>query len=275
MECGKSILYLQKQVNKKHYFAFVPSRCKSWHCPKCKPIKANQVHEYVKANFSEPNIFMLTLTFYHSGPVSECWENIGKYWNRLRTYVAKKYGKFSYLRIVEPHKEGGWPHLHVVMKGSNFHPDVVQKVTDWGFGWNMHIKRMHFKAAAHYIAKYLTKAWPDNGAEILRQSTKTRICSVSRDLPSLFTKASDWEAVRYAQPTEGSLFVCNALIQYLQSLKADIIVSTRYSEGFVIESSIAIDIDKVQALNEKYVWKYSDDFNYDYFPNGYQMEACF
>ena len=64
MECGKTFLYLKKKVGSSFFFAFVPAYCKSWSCPQCRLIKSKVVRNYVKENFADGNLYMLTLTFF-------------------------------------------------------------------------------------------------------------------------------------------------------------------------------------------------------------------
>lgn len=272
MSCGSSFLYIKKTVHSRHYFAFVPSRCKSWSCPKCRPIKANIVRNYILDNFEYDPLFMVTLTFFHSGSVLSCWETLGKKWNRMRTYIAKKQGKFDYLRIVEPHKKGGWPHMHILVKGHVMKTDVVEMITKWGFGWNMDCIRIPYKTAAKYVSKYLTKEWPDTAPEILRVASKCRIVSVSRGMPAIFTAESEWSVVKYAIPGYHANFMCNALIAMLKDRGATVVLSSGFSDGYIIESDIEITGAWLEEYFDPYVWNVCNEFDYSYLPYGLQQE---
>ncbi len=272
MECSTHYLYLQKTVLKSSFFAFVPSRCKSWSCSICRPIKAKQVVDYVHANFDTKQLFMLTLTFFHDGPVSECWKTLGMKWNKMRTFIAKKYGRFDYLRIVEPHKKGGWPHLHILIKGCVIDKEITKMITKWGFGWNMHMKRISTARAKDYVSKYLTKEWPDNGAEVNRQSANTRIVSVSHGMPPVFSNKSEWNVVQHSVPSANTLFYLNAFIQYLKDHKSTYIFAQPFCQGFVIESDVAIDFDFIERLVHPYVWKYCESDVFEFAPFGHQQE---
>lgn len=272
MSCGSSFLYIKKKVGGKHLFAFVPSRCKSWSCPVCRPIKANIVRNYILDNFETNNLFMITLTFFHSGTVESCWEQLGPRWNRMRTYIAKKYGKFSYIRIVEPHKSGGWPHMHILVKGHVMKLDVVKSITGWGFGWNMDCVRIPYKTAAKYVSKYLTKEWPSTGANVLRIASKCRIVSVSRGMPAIFTAKSEWECVRYSMPSDNAVFMCNAIIKLLRDRNCTYVTSRPFSEGFVVESDIDLPNDWLESFVEPYIFRVCDEFDYSYLPYGIQQE---
>lgn len=271
MECCKNYLYLSKKIKDLHYFAFVPARCKSWSCPKCRPIKANIVKNYIKNNFDSPSLYMLTLTFFHSGDVLDCWDTLGKKWNRMRTYIAKKYGKFDYLRMVEPHKKGGWPHLHILIKGCVIDKKITKMITKWGFGWNMECQRISNKDASEYVSKYLTKAWPSENADLLRQQSKTRIVSVSRGMPAIFKTESDWEVVQHSIPSDRTNFYLNAFIGYLRKKIALYIHAEPFCDGFIIESDVEIDIEAVERISDPYVWKYCEDVDFTHCPWGLQQ----
>lgn len=270
MSCGSSFLYLQKKINTSYYFAFVPSRCKSWSCPKCRPIKANIVRNYIKTNFTGDHLYMLTLTFYHSGSALETWKNLGACWNRMRTYIAKHHGTFKYLRIVEPHKIGGWPHLHIIVDGFILEPGIVKLVTQWGFGWNMHNVRISSDDAASYVSKYLTKEWPCADADIMRIASKTRIVSVSRGMPAIFTSKGEWECVRYHCPAEHALFMCNAIIMLLKDRGAGAIVSMPFADGFLIESDTFLSASWLEDRFDPYIWELCSDYHFSYLPCGLQ-----
>jgi len=270
MECGKTFLYLQKQIGSSFLFAFVPSRCKSWSCEKCRPIKANVVKNYVRNNFTGRNLYFLTLTYFHSGNALDAWHKLGRSWNLMRTYITKKYGKFSYIRIVEPHKKGGWPHLHILIDGCVVDSSILKKVTEWGFGWNAQVQRITASSAAFYVSKYLSKKWPDTQADIMRIASKSRIVSTSRDLPAIFTKESEWDCVKYAVPAGYAKFMCNALIQLLRHKKCGYVLSRPFSDGFIIESDTDIKRDWLESYFDPYVWEYSEDFNYSFAPYGLQ-----
>jgi len=272
MECCKKYLYIKKQGISLVTFAFVPARCKSWSCPECRKIKADTVKNYIKENFVEESLYMLTLTFFHKGSVLKCWENSSKKWNRMRTYIAKKYGKFDYIRVVEPHVLGGWPHMHILIKGCVIDKKITKMVTKWGFGWNMECQRISAKDASRYLSKYLTKPWPDNKADLNRQLSKTRIVTVSRGMPPIFTKKTEWEVVRHSLPSKDTLFYLNAIIKHLLKNKANFIQATPFCKGFVIESDIDFNFDEVEMDLDPYVWEYCKEDVFIHCPYGLQEE---
>lgn len=272
MSCGSSFLYIKKSINGKHLFAFVPSRCKSWSCPKCRPIKARIVKDYIKDNFKGDNLYMLTLTFFHKGSPLSTWKNLGSCWNRMRTYIAKQYGSFKYIRIVEPHKVGGWPHLHILIDGFICDREIVKMVTKWGFGWNMHNMRISSDSAAKYISKYLTKEWPGVDADIYRIASKCRVVSVSRGMPAIFTAKSTWSVVRFSMPEGHAEFMCNAIIKLLKEKNCTYVLSRPFAEGFIIESDIDLQDCWLETFFDPYIFRVCHDYDYSYLPYGLQQK---
>lgn len=272
MKCSETYLYLRKKTVHGNLLAFVPSRCKSWSCPVCRPIKAKRVKQYIIDNFTREPIYMMTLTFYHSGKPLDCWLSLGQKWNRMRTYLAKKYGKFNYIRIVEPHKEGGWPHMHILVEGFQSLPKADDQITKWGFGWNYQCQRMPVKDAARYVAKYLTKEWPTTEADVHRVASKCRVVSVSRGMPPIFRVESDWDVVQYDEPSGNAHFLCNSIIHSLKSRGAGYISAKPFGGGFIIHSDLDIVVSSDLTTHPHSAWDYCKDFEYLFMPAGWQME---
>lgn len=271
-QCGKHFLYLHKRVPEGHDYLFVPSRCKSWGCPHCRPLKAQIVRNYITDNFKGDDIQMLSFTLFHTGDVATAWRNIGDYWNKLRTSVAKQLGKFTYIRVIEPHKDGKWPHMHVLIKGSDKVYSLLAKCVKAGFGWQAHAVRIPAKQAAIYVSKYLTKEWPSGDADALRVLSKTRIVCVSRDLPPLFTKKSSWEMIDYGKPGKIATGKLNLLIAFCQSQKATFVLSSPHDDGFRLSTNIAIPEYKLSEILDPYIWLYTDGMDYTFAPVGIQQE---
>jgi hypothetical protein len=272
MICGKTFLYLKKHIGSRWFFAFLPARCKSWSCPTCRLIKSRIVSQYVRDNFAGEDNYMLTLTFFHSGDLLEAWQKIGECWNRARTYIAKKYGKFDYLRCIEPHADGMWPHMHVLIKGCKIDSEIVKLVVQWGFGWNLHHERISGVDAANYLSKYLSKEWPVGNADLMRIQSKTRIVSVSRGMPALFATESTWEVVKHDIPPDHCLFLCNYLIHLLKESQCQYVLARPLSDGFIIESDIPIYDSLLEENFPPGTWKYCEDSDYSYLPYGLQQE---
>jgi hypothetical protein len=143
----------------------------------------------------EGRFWMLTLTHDHTGAPEDAWRELPKAWNRLASYVRKYHGPFSYVRIVEPHKQGGWPHLHVIVDKYFFTDDFGKHLKKWGFGWCSAVSNISSNGAQGYVTKYLTKGITNEQAEHLRKNTKCRMVSVSRNLGKIYPRGSGWGVV--------------------------------------------------------------------------------
>jgi len=273
--CGKKFIFIKKRKGTRYVYAFLPATCKSWSCSTCRPVKADVVKDFIRTSFEEKPLWMLSITFFHSGTALEAWEAIGKNCNRMLTYARKYSGAFNYVRVVEPHKDGNWPHIHLLVDkpiaGTNF----VKKVTDWGFGWNFHSKRMSAVAASNYVSKYLTKAWPDGDGDIYRIMTKTRIVTSSRVLGPIFKQHSSWELVEFDRPKEMLAFFRACMVNELHKNGASFVQVSPFGTGFICESDVSCSDMFLESIIEPWVWDIPEEGRYIHAPYGVQEELPF
>jgi hypothetical protein len=86
---------------------------------------------------------------------------INRAWNKLRSWIRKRYGEFEFLRVLEV-TEKGRPHLHVLISGVKWIDqgelsDIWQK---YGGGEVVYIKRVYNREnvrVCHYVLKYVNK----------------------------------------------------------------------------------------------------------------------
>lgn len=106
------------------------------------------------------------------------YEKMMEVFNTCRTSLVRKYGKFMYFRVHEPHQDGV-PHLHVLFAGKNvipksFYDDLQRLWQNGGLGWvklstikdknGRPIKSFNdAKHAVNYLCKYLTKGMQTAG----------------------------------------------------------------------------------------------------------------
>lgn len=273
--CGRGFLFLKKTVSSGFVFAFVPSLCKAWSCSECRLWKAKIVRSWVKKNLSNRPLWLLTFTMYHSGGEEVAWSSISDAWNRFRTYVNHKYGKFSYLRVLEPHKEGGYPHMHVLVDKNIAHLDIVKKLRSWGFGWNFQSQPIDLQGSQNYVTKYLTKGWENVKADYLRQLTKSRIVSGSRDLPAIFTIDSQWTALQHTIPVEHATYYCSLIIHYCLEHKCKFVDSKPFFGGFMIHSDVEFDPNVLYKQLDPYIWNLCEAEDFHYLYGALQMELAF
>lgn len=93
---------------------------------------------------------------------------INRMFARLRANLFKKYGKFDFLRILEPH-QSGFPHLHVLVAGIPFIDFNWLQSVWWkkyeGAGF---VKRVSVRSsfnAVKYLLKYVNKMNVSSGGE--------------------------------------------------------------------------------------------------------------
>jgi hypothetical protein len=170
----------------------VPYRCKSWDCPECRLIKVKTVQSVIHRSFKDEQVTFLTITDLHKTTAQEAWASFGKRWNHLRIMLEREYGKFSYIRILEPHKGEPFPHSHVLVNIPVTKIKLQEFCRRAGFGWQADAREMDTHNACTYISKYMTKDWPENGANALRKLTRCRIVQASHDIGAIFAKVSDW-----------------------------------------------------------------------------------
>lgn len=192
---------------------------------------------------------MMTLTFFRSQDVLSCWNEIGKKCNRLLTYMRLRHKDVKYIRVIEPHKIGGWPHIHILTDRYVLDSGLSKKLTKWGFGWNFHSKHVPAKTGAGYISKYLSKPWPEGSADLYRTVSRTRIVSASRNLGPIFAKDPQWELVSYGKNKVDIESLVQVTVNELRKCKAIAIEVHRSKNSAVIFSDVDLP---------EYTW----DFNY-------------
>lgn len=193
--CGVGYLQIQKKTKSKNYIRFVKLRCKRWDCSICRAIKAKTVQNAIYRVFEKSELHFITVTDMHKTDVKTAWATFGKRWNHLRLLLERATHKFTYIRIIEPHKSPCYPHMHIIANCPIKIGDLKKLCVQAGFGYICDTKKIDSAGAVGYITKYLTKDWISDGANDLRKETRTRIVQASRDVGAIFKKVSDWEVV--------------------------------------------------------------------------------
>lgn len=262
-KCGQTYLFMHKTTDKGSDVALIPLLCKSWSCKTCRPKKADQVKLFIRKNFTERKVWMLTFTYSHVGTALNAWKGIGKDLNRMLSFARKYTGKFNYVRVVEPHKDGSWPHVHMLVDKDICSVNFVKLVTEWGFGWNFHCEPMDGVKASNYMSKYLTKEWPEGDADLLRQLSKTRIVSSSRELGPIFKCVSDWKVVKLPNPWRQIPYMRDSVVTELHKESASTIEITPINEGFYIKSDAVMSSGFIEAISDPLIWDMCDDARHD------------
>jgi len=135
-------------------------RCGSWDCKCCgyrmKRNLLEQIDELLDDRPELSRLLTLTVDPSRNPEPGLAHRQIGKAWNRLRSYVQQAYGDFSYVWVREE-QESGYPHLHVLV--SRFLPqqEVAAAWSRAGMGHIVDIRQVEARKAGNYLAKYLAK----------------------------------------------------------------------------------------------------------------------
>jgi hypothetical protein len=205
LTCGTVFASYYKDDNGvRRYIAF-PLRCHSWDCEYCRKVKAETYIKRLSQLFDGRSLFFLTLTYYHTQDPETAWRTYNKAWNHFRTTVTRKYGEFSYCRVLESHTNSPYPHLHVILDVSIPQADLGKLAVKCGFGYQVDIKAITSDGAKFYITKYVTKAWTNPISLALRKKVKARIISFSRDVSTPVKKEGGWIKVSTAESLNDSI----------------------------------------------------------------------
>lgn len=193
--CRNYYIPLKRQTVGNCEYSIVPLRCKSWECVDCRKDKVKTVKDRISKLFDGRKLWLLTLTYYHSRPPAEAWRVYNESWNRFKTAVVKRYGKFSFCRILESHKNSPFPHLHVILD-KYLPPTYLNKeALSAGFGYQIDCTEINSNKAIAYVTKYLTKEWSNAESLAIIKQGRVRRVSYSRDLSSLPVIPGEWEPI--------------------------------------------------------------------------------
>jgi hypothetical protein len=260
MTCGGQNAVICRELPGKLEFASITHRCKRWDCPECSRIKASAVRSKIDQFAAGKQLYLLTLTLFHTGDPQQAYYNISDAWNRLRTYVVKYYGKFSYIRILEPHKVGGWPHLHILTDLWFADRRFAEHLVGWGFGWNAECVRVENSGAKGYVTKYLTKPWTSVDGAIYRRNAKSRIVSSSNSLRLPPSSLPQWFEVYKDRDIDKLLSRMEKMLKTMRSVNVKDI-SCQYAYKSLSFSCCSVLPDKTEVEAE--LWQDIDHRSYD------------
>jgi hypothetical protein len=180
-DCVRGFIAVKTRNGHSALYKAFPMRCKSWDCPYCAKIKGDQYKQRMKPLFDRGSLYFYTFTFYHNLPALESWSSVSSTWNRFRTAAAKKYGRFSYVRVLEHHHRSNYPHLHVIADVRFNDVWLAKELKTAGFGYQCCVKPVDGERAAEYVSKYLTKPWDSAVCRAMRKNLKLRLISFGGD----------------------------------------------------------------------------------------------
>ena len=183
------------------------------------------------------NFIHIVLTVERFGGIGYHMRMLKTAWKYLHDLLTKRYGKFMYVAVLEPHKDG-YPHLHALIFCDFYLIDqreLSRYVKSKGIGKICFIKRYwanrYGKKPIYYLAKYVSKYW--NRSEwtdgfMLFSSylwkTRTRSISFSRGFGVIIQREKHekrWEL----------WFVCEIdELEYLLNL-GNVVLDRNFAEG--------------------------------------------
>lgn len=177
-EFFQNVIVADEQINPDAEINLVArSRCKMWKCEYCAGVnrrlhQARLMHAVNELGGSWSfNTF--TASRYKRGPVRSL-QNIRGAWDTLMKRAKRRWGKFQYCRVYEPHADGSW-HVHAVFSviPEPIHKPKINDPRTWysvdfhkwcselGIGYiinNQHIREGQPALVAGYLVKYMTKS---------------------------------------------------------------------------------------------------------------------
>lgn len=137
-----------------------PLRCKCWGCTHCVHQKRREL--WFKAFKGEPQRFLtLTVRKGHFTSPEETAREMVKGWRALRQFLERSLNikKITFLAVFEAH-ESGWPHLHILLRGSFIHHHIIRKWWAARFdSFEIDIRYVkNSRQRANYVSKYVSEA---------------------------------------------------------------------------------------------------------------------
>lgn len=195
------------------------SRCKQWDCSYCarqnKLAWRATIYKYLMDN---PDLLWSFHTFtFHFKKNASAYarfiysvNQIKSKWDTIMKRLKRRYGNFQYVRILEPHKKGGY-HIHLM--ASFIIPDediayrydklqdrrtpylkwIKQDLPNLGFGYIQHSENAMGNGAqtVTYITKYMTK--DDEQSYLRLKENRVRYVQTSRGIKSPFNHSGEVE----------------------------------------------------------------------------------
>lgn len=246
--CESSFIAIkQKSLGKVAYRVF-PTKCNSWDCPDCAKIKAKKYRERMRGLFDGRPLWMYTFTYYHNKPAIEVWREYSLAWNRFRTAAAKRFGGFSYARILEHHHKSPYPHLHVIADKDFGACWMATELKSSGFGYQARCKTISTEGAITYVTKYLTKVWTDEACKSIRRALSLRIVSFGGSACSRISAGDSWNIVTRDRDCDQCCDKCAIDVSWTHGQDAKLI-SERVVDAFI--ESVFILEDELLILEAK------------------------
>lgn len=225
INCGKVVLPLTAIEPGVNHHGFKRLLCNSWLCNKCRVKRTRTWCARVQNFFLGDRISILTLTFDRSITLYDSYSLASACFNRFRTSLSRKIGKFKYVKVIEAQPKSGYAHFHILVNRFIPRPILRSVAVAAGFGRVLDIREIPGDQAQYYVRKYLSKPWAHRPAlEILTQLNSRR-CSGSHGF-NLYSRSK----IRWKSHTPRRDYDISGRIKFLRSLLDD-----RTTENLIIE----------------------------------------
>ncbi len=156
---------------------WLPFRCKSWRCLACGPRKARRLRNQIGVWAEEKQLTrLMTLTLDPQQVQGDVYAHLSDVWRKFRVYLARQYGRVSFIWVMELQKNGN-PHLHVLVDRF-IHQKWASRTWDAvGGGRIVDVRYVDVQRVRAYLAKYLSKPWHE-----MAIPARKRRCSASQDI---------------------------------------------------------------------------------------------
>jgi len=123
--------------------------------------------------------------------IDEAVKGLKKGWNRVHPQLNRRFGKITYLAILEFGKLNDMPHLHIFIERVRFNAGDeawLQNLWDKHVAEQIDVTKIRNTQASGYVLKYLQKTFDNKGAAIIDGNawaywiTTSNFYSVSQDL---------------------------------------------------------------------------------------------
>ena len=153
--CGLYTLVGKSLTDSKTQFQRL--RCKCWGCSLCGPRRARRYRHGIRAVAEQLKLQrFLTLTLDPDKIEGDPVAHLRHTFNKLRTYLRRKFGSApKYIAVLEFH-DNGKPHLHVLIDRFIEQAWLSAAWEAIGGGRIVDIRFVDLNRVSHYLAKYLT-----------------------------------------------------------------------------------------------------------------------
>lgn len=172
----------------------LPLHCRSYLCEKCSTVKRAKFIQRIKTNLAGETWRFMTLTTINTGGNTVYnLQTINQNWNKLITFLRRKYTGIKYVKVLEVGR-GGMVHLHVLI--NRFIPQQLIR-NYWRKYTGAFIieisKAQDYLKSVYYMASYMKKQFNNTEVNELFFKCSKRRYSFSLNWEKLATKESSFK----------------------------------------------------------------------------------